>query len=116
MGRNSSFTAGFGAEDRSSTSLRWQSNILPTNVRMSKTRGWIAEQQFDSYKGGGLNLLRQSSSEVSVSKERGNQTVAVIKSNDLAKQSDNSMITDSMMGYGMGAVGESPLDPGMLPK
>lgn len=82
MGRNSSFTAGFGAEDRSSTSLRWQSNILPSNVRMSKTRGWIAEQQFDAYKGG-LNLLRQSSSEVS--KERGNQTVAVIKSNDLAK-------------------------------
>lgn len=29
----------------SNTSMRWQSNHMPQNVRMSKTRGWITEPQ-----------------------------------------------------------------------
>jgi len=61
--------AGLGNEDRMSTSSqRWGNALVPSNLRISKTREWMAEKQLDA-----RSLLS-----LSETGHQGNQTVGLL--------------------------------------
>ena len=108
MGRGSMSRDGGPNDDRmSGSSMRWQSSMLPSNVRMSKTRGWISEHE-------GIGQYRG----VSVGKQDNSSGVrGLTTSGDrIYDGAPTSPKEPAGMPNIMAMMGESPLDQALLPR
>jgi len=107
MGRPSSF-GNMNDDKGSSSSMRWPTNILPANYRLSKTRGWIAEQQFDSYRAASIGSRVEAS--------RGNNTIAAhANPNEFTKNTELSVLTSGLFSK-KGMLSDSLLEQSVLPR